>query len=180
LIVHNKKGMTFEIKGDGTADAAPQARQIIAMAVLESRNQITEMTNAGSTGNPMSVWDYTPDLDKTAFTQTSGLKVMNFMFADSDYLWHLIKDSFSVTQTTSTDAEQGASANDPTQQRIRGPRGDGAGSRAPADVGTAPIRSWFQRRHDYVAAQVGKTPDKQEHGAPPVTTDGVPLPGDGG
>ena len=182
VIVHNKKGMTFLIKGDGHADEAPVARRVIAMAVLESRNQITETAKAGATANPMDVWDYTPDIDKTQFTETSGLKVMDLMFADSTYLWELIKDNFSVAAKPAGDHERAASASDPTQQAIgKGPpSGAGAGSRAQADVGQVPIRAWFDRRQAFVQDQVGKPQAKPEQGVNPVTVDGVTLPSQGG
>jgi hypothetical protein len=150
MVVHNQKGMTFVIKGDGHAGEAPEARQIIALAVLESRTQITETAKTGTISNPMDVWDYTPAMDKTALTETSGRKVMDTMFADSDYLWHLIKDNFSVGQSKNNDAaEQAGSANNPIEQKI-------SNTRTPADAGVPPMRSWLNRRRDYVARAISQ------------------------
>ena len=169
LIVHNRKGMTFMIKGDNTSAEAPEARRIIAMAVLESRNQITEMAGQGATKNPMDVWDYSPDIDKTQFTETSGPKVMEMMFSNSEYLWHLIKNNFSVSAGGPSGGGQSTSAQDPIQQRI-------AGRPPPADVGTPPLRGWLERRRAYVKQYVGVEQPPQEYGVPPVTVDGVTLP----
>ncbi len=169
VVVHNRKGMTFMIKGDNTSAEAPEARRIIAMAVLESRNQITEMSKQGSTKNQMDVWDYTPDIDKTRFTETSGPKVMAMMFSDGDYLWHLIKSNFSVSAGPSDSGRQSNSAQDPIQQRI-------AGRPPPADVGTPPLRGWLERRRAYVKQYVGVEQPPQEYGVPPVTVEGVTLP----
>ena len=46
MIVRNAKGMTFVIKGDGHLGETPEARRVIALAVLESRNQISERLDA--------------------------------------------------------------------------------------------------------------------------------------
>jgi hypothetical protein len=158
MLVHNKKGMSFVIKGDGHAGEAPEARQIIAMAVLESRTQVTEIASTGTTPNPLDVWDYTPAIDKTVLTETSGRKVMDTMFADSDYLWHLIKDNFSVGQTKSNaEAEKRSSANNPIEKQI-------GNTRAPADVGAPPMQSWLNRRRDYIARVTSQPQRSPEHG----------------
>jgi hypothetical protein len=140
MLVHNNKGMTFMLKGDGRADQAPEARQIIAMAVLESRNQITETVEKGTTANPMNVWDYTPSIDKTTFTETSGRKVLDKMFSDSTYLWNLLKDHFSIEEEPKTD-EKEASKRNAVERRIEVQH---------VDVGKAPMHSWLARRHQFV------------------------------
>jgi len=68
LVVHNRKGMTFVTKGDGHSDEAPEAQQIIAMAVLTSRDQITQTAATGAMPDPMAAWAYVPDLKTTQFT----------------------------------------------------------------------------------------------------------------
>lgn len=165
--VHNQKGMSFEIKGDDTASEAPEARKIIAMAVLASRDQITDMAHSGTAGSPLDVWAYTPDLDKTAFTQADGPSVMKQMFDDGDYLWALIKDNFSLGEPPDTEPERVASKNNPAQQAIAG------GGRTVADVGTAPMRAWLERRRQYVQSLSGTAPPA--HHA--TTVDGVAVPG---
>jgi len=171
LIVHNKKGMIFMVKGDGSADKAPEAMQIISLAVLESRNQITEMAANGATGNPMDVWDYTPDFDKTAFTETSGRKVLDTMFQDSSYLWHLIKDNFSVAEKKDTAASDESESKNAVQKEMEG-RG------VTYDPGPAPLPAWLARRRQYVQ-QNAQSPDAPEvPGYPsPPTAEGVKLPG---
>lgn len=67
MIVRNAKGMTFVIKGDGHLGETPEARRVIALAVLESRNQISERRATGTATNPMDVWDYTPSEDGSVF-----------------------------------------------------------------------------------------------------------------
>ena len=172
LLVHNAKGMTFMIKGDGSAEQAPAALRIIELAILESRTQITEMANNGATANPMAVWDYTPALDKTLFTETSGRKVLDLMFQDSEYLWHLIKDNFSVTATADTTAYEKAASQNAVQEPMPG-RG------LLQDPGTPPLQSWLERRRQYVQ-QHGRAPSPgpQPPGVPvPLTPEGLELPG---
>lgn len=167
LIVHNRKGMTFVIKGDGTADAAPEARQIIAMAVLESRTQITELAHSGIVPNPMEVWDYTPDFDKTAFTEANSQIIFDTVFQDPDHLWHLVKDHFSASAGGGDDSQ---SQQNPVQEEMPG-RGK------QVDVGVPPVQSWLKRRHEYVR-KFGTQPDPNQPGRPTFTTaDGLVMPG---
>ncbi len=155
IIVHNKKGMTFEIKGDGRAADNVVARQIIALAVLESRTQITEMARQGHTGNPMEVWDYVPDLDRTQFTNANGSKVLSLMFNDAAYLWGLIKEFIAML-------EIGDNAKKPAA----------SGSRVPADFGSAPFRAYFARRQADIARLA--TTNIAQPGEP-TTVDGFPT-----
>ncbi|MDB4959145.1 MAG: hypothetical protein JWO36_6714 [Myxococcales bacterium] len=191
MIVHNAKGMTFMIKGDGHAAEAPEARQIIAMAVLESRDQIREAATTGTMGDPMKVWDYSPSIDKTEFTEVSGAKIMALMFSDGPYLWQLIKDHFSADVKPSGDNGFADSANNPTEKAISGGRRetgstpnaqarDSEAGGAPLDMGHQPARVWFEKRQAYVQAQVVKDEDRPENGANPITIDGVTLPSPGG
>ncbi len=155
MIVRNRKGMTFEIKGDGRGADNVVARQIIALAVLESRNQITEMARKGHTGNPMEVWDYVPDLDRTQFTNANGSKVLGIMFNDAAYLWGLIKDFISMVETD--DNAKTPAAN---------------GSRVPVDFGSAPFRAYFANRQAEIRSlNAGKHPRPGE----PTTVDGLPV-----
>jgi Domain of unknown function (DUF4157) len=164
LVVHNRKGMTFVTKGDGHADEAPEARQIIAMAVLTSRDQITQTAATGAMPDPMAVWAYVPDLKTTQFTSLSGKAIMEKMFSDSTYLWRLIKNNFSIADAPSTTNEQQSSKYAPAQKQI---------NRLPVDKGTTPLGDWFARRHQYVRKLVGKDPPK---GHFRKTADGVTIP----
>lgn len=168
LVVHNRKGMTFVTKGDGHADEAPEARQIIAMAVLASRDQITQTAATGAMPDPMAVWAYVPDLKTTQFTSLSGRAIMDMMFSDSAYLWRLIKNNFSLTEVPSTANEQQQSKYAPAQKKI-----ESKGNRVPVDKGTTPLGDWFARRHQYVRKLVGKEPPK---GHFRKTADGVTIP----
>jgi hypothetical protein len=173
MIVQNKKGMTFVILGDGNADKAPQAMQIIELAVLESRNQITELATQGKTGNPMDVWDYTPDMDKTAFTEANGPKVLEFMLADGDRLWRLAAPSFELSGGGGGDAQAKSRASEPEQNIGRG---------KPADLGTPPVQSWLKQRQAYVAQQLAQYPQSKddEDGLESRTADDVVVPGRAG
>jgi hypothetical protein len=168
LVVHNRKGMTFVTKGDGHADEAPEARQIIAMAVLASRDQITQTAATGLPPDPLAVWGYTPDLKSTQFTALSGRAVMEKMFNDSAYLWRLIKNNFSLTDVPSTGNEQESSKYAPAQKQIAS-----KGNRVPVDTGTTPLGDWFARRHQYVRKLIDKEPPK---GRFRQTADGVTIP----
>jgi hypothetical protein len=164
LVVHNRKGMTFVTKGDGHADEAPEARQIIAMAVLTSRDQITQTAATGVMPDPMAAWAYVPDLKTTQFTTLSGRAVMEKMFNDTTYLWRLIKNNFSLVQAPTSGNEQQVSKYAPAEKQI---------NRLPVDKGTTPLGDWFARRHQYVRKLVGKEPPK---GRFRQTADGVTVP----
>lgn len=168
LVVHNRKGMTFVTKGDGHADEAPEARQIIAMAVLTSRDQITQTAATGAMPDPMAAWAYVPDLKTTQFTSLSGRAIMDMMFSDSAYLWRLIKNNFSLADAPSTANEQEQSKYAPAQKQI-----ESKGNRVQVDKGTTPLGDWFARRHQYVRKLVGKEPPK---GHFRKTADGVTVP----
>jgi hypothetical protein len=168
LVVHNRKGMTFVTKGDGHADEAPEARQIIAMAVLASRDQITQTAATGAMPDPMAVWAYVPDLKTTQFTSLSGRAIMDKMFSDSAYLWHLIKNNFTIADAPSTANEQQISKYAPAEKQI-----ESKGNRVAVDKGTKPLGEWFARRHQYVRKLVGKDPPK---GHFRKTADGVTVP----
>jgi hypothetical protein len=168
LVVHNRKGMTFVTKGDGHADEAPEARQIIAMAVLTSRDQITQTATTGVMPDPMAVWAYVPDLKTTQFTTLSGRAIMDMMFSDSTYLWRLIKNNFSLAEVPSTANEQQQSKYAPAQKQI-----ESKDNRVAVDKGTTPLGDWFARRHQYVRKLVGKEPPK---GHFRQTADGVTIP----
>lgn len=146
LIVHNRKGMTFLTMGDGRADQMPEATQIIALAILESRNQITEMIRDGKTSTePFSIWDYTPDFDRTVFTQTSGRRVLTEMMSDGDYLWNMMKGHASFGAGDDGDQRRrAASVMNPDETR--------AALRTPADVGARPMKAGFKQRAAYVAS----------------------------
>ncbi|HEY4239977.1 MAG TPA: hypothetical protein VGM88_09190 [Kofleriaceae bacterium] len=151
MVVHNRKGMTFIIMGDGHAIEAPEARKVIAMAVLESRNQITETVKSGATANMLSVWDYTPDIDKTAFTLDSGRKILDLMFQSPSYLWDLLKEHFP-TAKSDKDPDKDASKASHGEKAIKEANHEGKDSKrgTPADIGAAPLKSWFEQRQAYV------------------------------
>ncbi len=161
LIVRNRKGMTFVTKGDTTAGQSGEAQRIIALAILESRTQIRECAETNSVPNAQDVWDYTPDFDKTLFTETSGKKAMQIMFADGLYMWNLIKEVFKLKKVEDANkaaAESSAekSRDNSVEDGIQGPPHQGRGAHAPADVGVGPLRDWLKRRREYIA----------KHGAP--------------
>lgn len=176
MVVHNKKGATFVLKGDGHADEAPQAREIIALAVLASRDQITQLAATGAMPNPLDVWAYTPDIDKTQFTQLSGRAVLEYQFADSTYLWNLIKGYFSLGDPPTKDHRQAVSKYNRAQQGVAKQPGKRDG-KAPADVGTSPLKTWFARRQEYVRQFEGKDHPGKHHYRD--TADGVTIPVDG-
>jgi hypothetical protein len=164
--------MTFLIKGDGHVAETPEARRIIAMAVLESRNQVTELATIGATGNPMDVWDYTPDEDRSQFTEESGSKILAKQFADGTYLWNLLKDDMaSVTSSPPPSDAKQKSEKDPTQKAIRDNTAGGGDSPDGEilDPGAPPIRQWFRARRQYLQLQV----QNNSKDANRVTADGV-------
>jgi len=151
MLVHNRKGMTFLTKGDGRADEAPEAQRIMSLAVLESRNQITQMGRTGQTPDLMQVWDYTPDFDKTMFTETSGKQVLQLIFSDGDRLWRMLKEYFTAIPKpaparTPGGVDKGIAATaDPGEDPKAAPDG-----RVTADMGTPPVRSWLRKRREYI------------------------------
>jgi hypothetical protein len=168
MIVHNRKGMTFMIKGDDHASEAPEARQIIALAVLASRDQITQVKDTGASVNPMDVWAYTPDPGHTQLTLANGSQIMEIMFADTKYLWEMIKKNFTLLQAPDTHQEQASSKYSHQEQKL-------AKGKVPVDVGTTPMKSYFAKRHQYVQDVANKhLPNK---GAALQTADGINTPG---
>jgi len=176
MVVHNKKGATFLIKGDGHAAEASQAREIIALAVLASRDQITQLAATGTMPNPLDVWAYTPDFDKTQFTRLSGRAILEHQFADSTYLWHLIKGYFTLADAPAKDNRQQVSKHNRAQQGVAKQPGKRDG-KAPADVGTSPLKTWFAKRQEYVRQFEGKEHPGKHHYRD--TADGVTIPVDG-
>jgi hypothetical protein len=176
MVVHNKKGAMFVIKGDGHADEAPEAREIIALAVLASRDQITQLAATGTMPNPLDVWAYTPDIDKTQFTRLSGRAVLEYQFADSTYLWHLIKDNFTLADPPVKGNQQEISKYNRAQQGVAKEPGKRDG-KSPADVGTSPLKTWFAKRQEYVRQFEGQAHPGKHHYR--NTVDGVTIPVDG-
>jgi hypothetical protein len=176
MVVHNKKGAAFVIKGDGHADEAPEAREIIALAVLASRDQITQLAATGTMPSPLDVWAYTPDLDKTQFTRLSGRAILEYQFADSTYLWNLIKGYFTLGDAPVKGNQQDRSKYNRAQQGVAKQPGKRDG-KLPADVGTSPLKTWFARRQAYVQQFQGQAhPGKHRYRD---TADGVTIPVEG-
>ena len=161
MIVRNAKGMTFVIKGDGHLGETPEARRVIALAVLESRNQISERRATGTATNPMDVWDYTPSEDGSVFTEDSGATILASQLSDSEYLWNLLKDDFeSLPPQEPPSNTQQKSANHYAEKEIDQEGRDrdvssydavGEGGRCElVDAGQPPVRQWFRRRREYL------------------------------
>lgn len=161
MIVQNAKGMTFVIKGDGHLDETPEARRVIALAVLESRNQITDMALHGTAANPMDVWAYTPSEDRTVFTENSGSTILAKQLSDGDYLWNLLKDDFESLPPPAppSNAQQKSGGNYAEKEidqegrerdfnRCDVVRDDGRCELV--DAGQPPVRQWFRRRREYL------------------------------
>lgn len=176
MVVHNKKGATFLIKGDGHAAEAPEAREIIALAVLASRDQITQLAATGTMANPLDVWAYTPDFDKSQFTRLSGRAILEHQFADSTYLWNLIKGYFALGDAPAKDNRQEVSKYNRAQQGVAKQPGQRGGT-SPADVGTSPLKTWFAKRQAYVQQFQGQTHPGKHHYRD--TADGVTIPVEG-
>jgi hypothetical protein len=182
MVVHNKKGATFVIKGDGHADEAREAREIIALAVLASRDQITQLAATGTMPNPLEVWAYTPDIDKTQFTRLSGRAILEYQFADSTYLWNLIKGYFTLGDPPAKSNAQDRSAKSNAQDRSKYNRAQQGVAKEPgkrngtlpADVGTSPLKAWFARRQEYVRQFQGQDHPGKHHYRD--TADGVTIP----
>ncbi|HWU91298.1 MAG TPA: DUF4157 domain-containing protein [Kofleriaceae bacterium] len=176
MVVHNKKGATFLIKGDGHAAEAPEAREIIALAVLASRDQITQLAATGTMPNPLDVWAYTPDFDKTQFTRLSGRAILEHQFADSTYLWNLIKGYFSLGDVPPKGNQQEVSKHNRAQQGVAKEPGKRDG-KSPVDVGTSPLKTWFAKRQEYVRQFQGQAHPGKHHYRD--TADGVTIPVEG-
>lgn len=176
MVVHNKKGATFVIKGDGHADEAPEAREIIALAVLASRDQITQLAANGAMPNPLDVWAYTPDFDKTQFTRLSGRAILEYQFSDSTYLWNLIKGYFALGDPPVKSNAQERSKYNRAQQGVAKEPGRRDG-KAPVDVGTSPLKTWFAKRQEYVRQFQGQDHPGKHHYRD--TADGVTIPVEG-
>lgn len=199
MIVRNAKGMTFVIKGDGHLGETPEARRVIALAVLESRNQITEIEATGTAANPMDVWDYTPSEDRSVFTEDSGATILARQLSDSEYLWNLLKDDFeSLPPPEPPSNAHQKSANHYAEKEIDQEGRDrdfsscdvvGEGGRCElVDAGQPPVRQWFRRRREFLQQHLtqaqadGKMASKVvpvEGYRPPTTDDGtaIKLPG---
>lgn len=195
MIVQNAKGMRFVIKGDGHLDETPEARRVIALAVLESRNQITEMEATGTAANPMDVWDYTPSEDRSVFTENSGATILAKQLSDGDYLWNLLKDDFeSLPPPEPPSNARQKSASHYAEKEIDQEGRDrdfsscdvvGEDGRCELiDAGQPPVRQWFRRRREYLqqhlaqAETEGKTASKIVPVAgyrPPTADDGTPI-----
>ena len=158
---------------------APEAREIIALvalAVLASRDQITQLAATGTLPNPLDVWAYTPDIDKTQFTRLSGRAILEHQFADSTYLWNLIKGYFTLGDAPPKGNQQDVSKYNRAQQGVAKQPGKRDG-KSPADVGTSPLKTWFARRHEYVQQFQGQDHLGKHHYRD--TADGVTIPVEG-